>query len=92
MSSRMSSSRSTVRSVLLVSILALAMLGNVLRFLYPVAEALTEGLQVASSATTSIALPAIGQHLNIPESELDWVVSAYTLSSVGLPLHWHSTR
>jgi hypothetical protein len=45
---------------------------------------LTDGVQVASSATTSIALPAIGQRLNIPASELDWVVSAYTLSSVSV--------
>lgn len=41
-------------------------------------------LQTASATAASIALPTIGRDLNIEEYKLQWIVSAYTLSSVRL--------
>ncbi|OBZ72344.1 hypothetical protein A0H81_07345 [Grifola frondosa] len=38
-------------------------------------------LNAASSSAVSIALPAIGRDLDIPEYRLQWVISAYSLSS-----------
>ncbi|KAJ6498364.1 major facilitator superfamily domain-containing protein [Mycena vitilis] len=36
---------------------------------------------LASGAAVSIFLPVIGQDLNIPEAQLQWIVSAFSLSS-----------
>ncbi|KAH8102358.1 MFS general substrate transporter [Phellopilus nigrolimitatus] len=38
-------------------------------------------LKIASSSAASIALPRIGQDFNVSEGELQWIVSAYSLSS-----------
>ena len=38
--------------------------------------------QIANATSLSIALPAMGKDLNIPEQRLQWPLSAYSLSSV----------
>ncbi|OCH86167.1 efflux transporter [Obba rivulosa] len=38
-------------------------------------------LNIANSTAVAIALPTIGRDINIPEYRLQWVVSAYSLSS-----------
>ena len=41
----------------------------------------------------SISLPTIGRDLDIPESKLQWLISAYSLSSVSTLLpSFHSTK
>lgn len=39
-------------------------------------------LQIASGTSASIALPSIGRDFGVPEDNLQWVVSAFSLSSV----------
>ena len=39
-------------------------------------------LQVATNNGVTIALPSIGKELDFDESKLQWLVSAYSLSSV----------
>ena len=38
--------------------------------------------QTANTTAVSIALPTIGEDLNISESKLQWILSAFSLSSV----------
>jgi len=44
---------------------------------YPLAHS----LQSSNNTAVAIALPTIGRDLNIPEYRLQWIISAYTLSS-----------
>ena len=39
-------------------------------------------MEIANMTAVSISLPTIGRDLNIIESKLQWIVSAYSLSSV----------
>ena len=48
---------------------------------YPCAHLLRK---IANMTAVSISLPTIGRDLNIIESKLQWIVSAYSLSSVSL--------
>ncbi|KAH8109878.1 MFS general substrate transporter [Phellopilus nigrolimitatus] len=38
-------------------------------------------VNISSSSSASISLPRIGQDFNVPEDQLQWIVSAYSLSS-----------
>ena len=40
------------------------------------------GSQTANTTAVFISLPTIGEDLNIEETKLQWIVSAYSLSSV----------
>ncbi|KAL0945380.1 hypothetical protein HGRIS_000876 [Hohenbuehelia grisea] len=42
---------------------------------------LTQASQISNTTAPSIALPTIGRELNIPEAQLQWIVSAYSLTS-----------
>ena len=39
-------------------------------------------LQISNTSVVSISLPTIGKELNIAESKLQWLASAFALSSV----------
>ena len=39
--------------------------------------------KVAGASSVSIALPTIGRELGIPEERIQWIVSAFALTSVG---------
>lgn len=75
--------RSTTQSVLLVLTCTLGMMVNVcpplLRF---VLHLITSPRQSSNATAVSIALPRIGASLHIEEAKLQWLVSAYSLSSV----------
>lgn len=45
---------------------------------------LTPRPQVSSATAASIALPSIGRSLSVPEDQLQWLLSAFSLSSGGL--------
>ena len=40
------------------------------------------GSQTANTTAVFISLPTIGEDLNIEETKLQWIISAYSLSSV----------
>jgi hypothetical protein len=78
---------SRVRAVVLVLTVTLGMMQNVRRSpIAAPARSWARGFQSASSTAASIALPSIGRALGIEEDQLQWIVFAYSLSSVRLSL------
>ena len=48
--------------------------------------------QILNTTSVSISLPAIGRELDIPQSQLQWLVSAYALSSVRLVFAFYAAQ
>jgi hypothetical protein len=74
---------SMFRSVCLIAACSTAMVVNVcIRTFRIPRHANIWNTQIANVSSLSIALPSVGKNLGIPEQRLQWLVSAYSLSSV----------
>ena len=78
--------RSMLRNVVIIGTVTLAQILTVgaLLSLSPLSSVLT-ALQIANVSVVSISLPTIGRDLDIAESNLQWLVSAFSLSAVSPP-------
>ena len=78
--------RSRAKDFLLIGTVTLAMILNVsssFSFTRIVQACIYKWhLQTSNMTAVSISLPTIGRDLDIPESKLQWLISAYSLSSV----------
>lgn len=79
-----SSKRSLARSIAIVATCTGAMLVNVgLCAFSRRCNRLVTFWQISNSTSMSISLPVIEKSINIQENQLQWLMSAYSLSSVG---------
>src|SRR6267154_392255 len=75
--------RSLVRSVFIVIICTAAMVVNVCHFPHHFFGAPPDlSWQISNSTSVAISLPTIEKRLDIQQDQLQWLVSAYSLSSV----------
>lgn len=73
--------RSTLASIGLIATCSGAMIVNVSDQPIHVGLSLSPQCQTASNTSVSIALPSIGKDLSIEENQLQWLVSAFALTS-----------